>query len=99
VTLNGTATDDGLPSGHLTVAWTQLSGSVRGRLLQSVSVTTTATLSGAGLYVLRLTASDGDVSSSADVAITVQAANLAPVVVAGPDQAVTLPSVAPSAGP
>jgi hypothetical protein len=46
--------------------------------------------------VLRLTASDGDLSASADVTVIVNnsTTNLAPVVNAGPDLTVTLPNAA-----
>ena len=52
-------------------------------------------MSTAGAYTLRLTASDGTLSSSDDVVITVNAApsvNQAPVVNAGPDLTITLPN-------
>ena len=45
-----------------------------------------------GVYVLRLTADDSELTASDDVTITVSApANQAPVVDAGPDSSVTLP--------
>src|SRR5206468_823225 len=56
------------------------------------SATTAATISQAGTYVLRLTASDGELTSSDEVSITVNPANQAPVVNAGDDQTITLPS-------
>jgi hypothetical protein len=57
-------------------------------------VDTTASFSTDGVYTLRLTADDGALSSSDDVIVTVNPAsgNTAPVVSAGPDQAITLPS-------
>jgi hypothetical protein len=58
---------------------------------------TTASFSAPGSYVLRLTANDGELQSSDEVSITVNAApavNQAPIVAAGADQSVTLPNVA-----
>ena len=52
---------------------------------------TTATFTQPGRYVLRLTASDGDLTAQDEVTITVTAANQRPAVDAGPDQAATLP--------
>src|SRR5205807_1307490 len=52
----------------------------------------------AGNYVLRLTATDGELSSTADVTITVTPPNQAPSVNAGADQAITLPNVANLSG-
>jgi hypothetical protein len=66
----------------------------------AVSFVTTATFGADGIYVLRLTVSDGAVTVSDDVTVTVNPAppNTAPVVNAGPDQTVTLPSTATLAG-
>lgn len=83
VKLQGTATDDGLPFGiSLSTVW---SGPVRflHRFKQShvrrlVHV--------AGTYVLRLTATDGDLSHTDDVTVVVNPINLAPVVNAGSNQ-------------
>jgi hypothetical protein len=47
---------------------------------------TTATFSVAGDYVLRLTASDSDLTGSAEISITVDPENQAPAVNAGADQ-------------
>ncbi len=46
----------------------------------------------AGTYLLRLTASDGELSSSDDLNIIVTPPNQAPTVNAGPDQAISLPT-------
>jgi Concanavalin A-like lectin/glucanases superfamily/Pectate lyase superfamily protein/K319L-like, PKD domain len=74
-TLNGTGTDDGLPFGTLTVSWSQVSGPGVVTFANPASLTTTASFSVAGSYVLKLTASDGALTSSATVSITtVQAA-------------------------
>jgi hypothetical protein len=90
VNLTGTATDDGLPSGVLTAAWTKFSGPGTVTFGNPTAFTTTATFSAGGTYTLRLTASDGSLSSSADVVIIVSAGNQAPVVNAGPDQTITV---------
>ena len=54
-TLNATATDDGLPNGALTAAWTVVSGLGGVTLGNSNSLSTPACFSLAGTYVLRLT--------------------------------------------
>ncbi len=69
-TLTGTATDDGLPFGALSVSWTKVSGP--GTV--TFSSQNIATFSAQGTYVLRLTASDGQFSSSDDVIIIVNSA-------------------------
>jgi hypothetical protein len=99
--LAGTATDDGLPSNKLTVAWSKFSGPGTVTFGNATNLATTASFSTSGVYVLRLTASDTALSSFADVAITVNAAaasNAPPAVNAGVDQAITLPAAATLAG-
>src|SRR5439155_17241870 len=54
------------------------------------SATTNARFSVAGTYVLRLSASDGELTTSDDVNVTLTAANQAPIVNAGPDQTTIL---------
>ena len=63
----------------------------------AAALSTTATFGAAGSYVLRLTASDSLLASSADVTITVNAAsgvNQAPQVNAGANQSIVLPATA-----
>jgi 3-phytase len=73
--LNGTVTDDGLPfPGNLTVTWSQVSGPGGVVFADEHAVDTTASFPGAGSYVLRLTASDGELSDSDKVKITVNSA-------------------------
>ncbi len=92
VTLAGIVTDDGLPlSGSLTVSWSQLSGPAPVAVANPASASTTATFTAAGVYMLRLSASDSALSAFDDVVVTVTAGNLAPVVDAGADQSITLP--------
>jgi len=69
--LDGTVTDDGLPSGTLTCQWTKVSGPGGVSFGNASSPDTTATFSKAGTYVLRLTASDGALSSYDEVTVTV----------------------------
>ena len=93
VTLNGTATDDGLPNGTLITTWTQVSGPATVTFSSPNAPVTQAIVSAEGVYVLKLTASDTQLSTSATVTITVlpASANQAPVVSAGPNQAIVLP--------
>jgi hypothetical protein len=70
--LSGTATDDGLPAGStLTVTWTRTSGPGTVTFADPNAVSTTASFSEAGTYILRLTASDTASSSYDEVQITV----------------------------
>lgn len=70
--LHGSASDDGLPVGSaLTVTWSRVSGSTAVSFASLHQAATTATFSDVGVYVLRLTASDGQLSSSADITVTV----------------------------
>ena len=96
--LAGSATDDGQPVGApLVTTWSAVSGPGAVTFANAASPTTTAAFSAAGTYVLRLTATDSLLSTSADVTITVLPAppiNQAPVVSAGGNQTVTLPAAA-----
>lgn len=75
-TLDGTVTDDGLPSppAAVSTAWTTTSGPGTVTFGNASAVDTTASFSLAGTYVLRLTASDGAVSNFDEVSIQVAAA-------------------------
>lgn len=93
--LGGSACDDGFPRGNaLAVTWTQVSGPGTASFNPPGSATPDATFTLPGDYVLRLTASDGEHAVSDDVNITVLPANMAPIVNAGADQTITLPSTA-----
>jgi len=91
-TLQGTATDDGLPANTLNVSWTRVSGPGSVAFANASAATTSVAFDSAGTYVLRLTASDTSQSVSDDVEITVNAApiNKTPTVTAGADQQATL---------
>ncbi|MCW1921004.1 DNRLRE domain-containing protein [Luteolibacter arcticus] len=94
VSLNGTASDDGLPSGSsLAVTWTRVSGPAAVSFSAPNSPATQATFTQAGSYVLRLTATDGALTRTDDVAVTINSqtpTNQPPVVSAGADRTATL---------
>ena len=70
--LAGSATDDGLPAGSsVTLLWSVESGGTV-VFASPTSASTTATFAEAGTYVLRLTASDGALSSFDTVTVTVK---------------------------
>ncbi|HEY9284585.1 MAG TPA: RHS repeat-associated core domain-containing protein [Pyrinomonadaceae bacterium] len=90
--LSGAAADDGRPAGStLSVSWTKVSGPGSVAFESAGQPATTATFSAGGRYVLRLSASDSQLTGSDDLAVTV---NQAPNVDAGPDQTITLPGTA-----
>ncbi len=93
-TLSGSATDDGLPDSTLKTTWTKARGPGTVTFGDASATTTTVTFSKAGSYTLRLTASDGALSTSDKVVVIVSAQaadNAAPAVDAGPDRVLTLP--------
>ncbi|MCG6938245.1 MAG: metallophosphoesterase [Gammaproteobacteria bacterium] len=69
--LNASVTDDGLPDGRLTYSWSLVSGTGNATFGDAGSLNTTVSFSAAGSYVLRLEASDGALSGSDEVTITV----------------------------
>jgi len=73
LSLNGAASDDGIPvpPGTLNVGWTKFSGGGEVVFTDTASATTEARFGAPGNYVLRLTASDGDLAAFDDVAVTV----------------------------
>jgi hypothetical protein len=71
VILDGTVTDDGLPSGTLTIAWSQASGPGTVTFANASAADTTASFSSPGTYTLRLTASDGVLWASDGVSVSV----------------------------
>ncbi|HYG77635.1 MAG TPA: DUF6531 domain-containing protein, partial [Planctomycetota bacterium] len=99
VNLSGAVTDDALPAPtNVTVNWTKVSGPGNVTFQNATAAITTATFSAHGSYVLKLSASDGELSSSAVVTITVNqdVSNGAPAVNAGIDQVITMPQMSAS---
>jgi hypothetical protein len=71
-TLSGSATDDGLPNppGALTYTWSKVSGPGL-TFANTHAASTTATFSVGGIYTLKLTAKDGQLSGNDTVVVTV----------------------------
>lgn len=89
----GSVTDDGLPDppGDVTFGWTMTSGPGTATFADVTQLTTDVTFDVAGVYVLRLTANDGELEAFDEMTATVVADtdNQPPMVSAGDDQ--TLP--------
>lgn len=92
--LDGAVTDDGNPNppAAVTTTWSQVSGPSVATFANANAQNTSVTFSGAGVYVLRLTAHDGELTADDDVTITVNPNHQPPVVNAGPDKTVSLPA-------
>lgn len=72
-TLAGVVTDDGLPDPpRLTTTWTKGTGPGAVTFAAAAAASTTASFSQPGVYALRLTASDGEATTSRDVTVTVR---------------------------
>jgi RHS repeat-associated protein len=72
--LAGTATDDGLPAGSTLVAtWELVSGSGEASIGDPSQLDTAVTVSAPGSYTFRLTASDGELTASDEVTLSVRA--------------------------
>ena len=74
LTLTGSVTDEGLPSGVVLSQWSVVSGPGGVSFANASDPTTAVTFLAEGTYVLRLTASDGALSASDELAVTVTAA-------------------------
>lgn len=73
VMLSGQVGDDGLPGSGLVSSWTQLSGPSSAQFSNSASPTGSVTFLTAGTFVLQLESSDGELSASDTVTVTVLA--------------------------
>ncbi|HEY0735116.1 MAG TPA: hypothetical protein VGD69_09445, partial [Herpetosiphonaceae bacterium] len=98
ITLAGTTTDDGLPSGALTLTWSVVSGPGAVTFADPHAGTTSATLNTPGVYSLRLTASDGEASVSDELLIVLLPDNQAPSVDAGADHLIPSLTILPLLG-
>jgi hypothetical protein len=100
--LSGSASDDGLPNppGALTYTWSKVSGPGTVAFSATGSLSTTASFSATGSYLLRLVASDSELTGTGTVTITVNpfGTNTGPTVSAGSNQTITLPSGATLTG-
>jgi len=70
-TLTGTVTDDGKP-GPVSTTWSKVSGPGTVSIAEATALSTTASFSAAGKYTLRLTATDGALSASDTLTVTVK---------------------------
>ncbi len=95
-TLIGMAFDDGKPTppGQMTFQWTKVSGPGSVSLSNENALQTNAQFSSEGTYVMRFTANDSQLSSSADVTIRILPRNDAPTVNAGANQTIILGTLA-----
>ncbi len=71
--LDGTVSDDGGVRG-LTTTWSEVDGPGTVTFANPGAVDTTASFSEAGVYILRLTANDGELENTDDVIVTVTSA-------------------------
>ncbi len=72
VELAGSLSDDGKPGGAATCRWTANAGAEKVRFEDDSSASTKVAFTGAGTYLLRLTATDGEHDGSDTVKITVE---------------------------
>lgn len=89
--LHGIASDDGQPDppGELTISWVMVSGPGTADIINPNSASTTATFTEPGVYILSLTASDGQLSASDQVTVTVRDASGQPDAGPGSDGTTT----------
>lgn len=74
VSLSGTASDDGLPDGTLTTTWSLQSGPGTATFANKNALITTSSVTAPGTYVYKLTATDGALSATSTVTMSVYAA-------------------------
>lgn len=79
--LAGAITDDNLPTNTITQTWSLVTGPAGGNVVFGTpnALTTTATFSAAGTYVVRLTGSDGSLTSSDELTVTVSGIVISPI--------------------
>lgn len=80
IDLSGSATDDGLPDppSALTYLWTKISGPGTVVFGDATNPVTTAILSVPGVYVLRLTANDSDLTGFDELTVTIEESTFTP---------------------
>ncbi|MDD4690053.1 MAG: DNRLRE domain-containing protein, partial [Eubacteriales bacterium] len=81
VNLNGSVSDDGKPGEELIVQWSKVSGPGNVSFADPAKPITQCVFDSAGVYILNLTASDGELSKTDSVSITV--ANNTPISIKG----------------
>jgi hypothetical protein len=91
VSLTGSASDVDTPANGLSFTWSYQNGPGTIFFDDETALATTATFSTGGVYVIRLSVSDGELMGTSDVTVFV---NQAPVVYAGTNQTVTRPAAA-----
>ena len=82
VSLDGSALDEKVAAAALTVAWTKVDGPGDVTFAAPAAVATEATFSAPGVYVLRLTADNGQLAAHANTTVTVTAAPVEAMAVA-----------------
>jgi len=93
VDLDGTVSDDGLPTGSLTTTWSKVSGPDGVTFADPHAVDTTVTFAQAGTYLIQLEATDGELTATDSLTIFVRAqVNEPPSVDAGSNRSITLPT-------
>ncbi|MFK7994401.1 MAG: malectin domain-containing carbohydrate-binding protein [Granulosicoccus sp.] len=80
VSLSGTVSDDGLPENQISVEWSMQSGPAAVLFDRSDLMSTTASFSQAGDYVLRLSANDTDLTGYDELTITIEDEPVLPTV-------------------
>ncbi|NLY42639.1 MAG: hypothetical protein GX066_01430 [Clostridiaceae bacterium] len=74
VSLRSTITDDGFPSSNLDITWSLVSGPGEVQFVNAKAANTKATVTALGDYEFKLTVSDGDLTATANITVTVKEA-------------------------